>query len=268
MFNNKDDYKINLIFIIILYILLIPFFETMFKPLIKIFTDNTLSIKLVVFEIIKFSVVNIVLIKIKNKSLKKIIIFFSMLIYTLGYNILMFLLTILFQKNLDERKYKNIISLYLCIFIVMILYKYRMLVNVYEIKNYINILFILMEIFIIGIIFYVYKKGIINLDLSMEIIDFCIIGVMAYSIIVRDDGLYSSDFYNLKEFNFSIIAFIIMFLFYYFDISIYDEKTKLLLYILISYFIFCIIFICLIPYEIVCLFIISYSVYLVYKKYY
>ncbi|WP_067139554.1 hypothetical protein [Oceanivirga salmonicida] len=242
MNDKKINFKIELIFILMIFLLFAPLFEGIFVPVIKIFTNNTLSIKLIIVELLKFSVVNILLLKIKNEKIKKILIFLSMIVYTLGYNIFMFILTILFQEIIKNKEYSKIKYVYMINVLGIILHKYRMIGwLVHKNKTELYMSMILLIIIILTLIYLIlkYRKEIFDIKINKTILNILIIGMIIFLTLFRNDTILNYEHIGIElQINISVaITLLTMFIFYYFDINLYERRTDIMIDILFFYFI-------------------------------
>ncbi|WP_067143535.1 hypothetical protein [Oceanivirga salmonicida] len=242
MNDKKIDFKVELIFILMIFLLFAPLFEGIFVPVIKIFTNNTLSMKLIVLELTKFSVINVLLLNIKNEKIKKILIFLSMFIYTLGHNIFMFILTILFQEIIKNKEYSKIKYVYMINVLGIILHKYRM-IGWFEDKekNIIYMSIILLIIIIVTLIYLIskYRKEIFDIKINKTILNILIIGMIIFLTLFRNNIILNDRYIGIElQLNISVaITLLTMFIFYYFDINLYERRTAIMIYILFFYFI-------------------------------
>ncbi|WP_156286468.1 hypothetical protein [Oceanivirga salmonicida] len=242
MNDKKINFKIELIFILMIFLLFAPLFEGIFVPVIKIFTNNTLSIKLIIVELLKFSVVNILLLKIKNEKIKKIFIFLSMIVYTLGYNIFMFILTILFQELIENKEYSKIKYVYMINILGIILNKYRMigwLVHKNKMEIYMSMILLIIIILTLIYLILKYRKEIFDIKINKTILNILIIGMIIFLTLFRNDTILNYEHIGIElQINISVaITLLTMFIFYYFDINLYERRTDIMIDILFFYFI-------------------------------
>lgn len=256
--------KMYLISIMLMCLVTSSLFGVLFKPFKIVGVENISIVKDYIFlEILIFIIVNVFLLLI-NDNLKSLFIFLTIFIYIDDFKIYMFVMTIIYQyylRNKDNMKNKlnfilNNTFIVLLIFMYIYLYKYTLYDVVTNLKNIYSIIYILISF----IIFYVYRKEILDFEKEINAYNILLIGLVVYVLlyfqfvrlekiptftengkivcekIERYIGLKSS-MYLEKNLCYFLITFII-YLVYDFKLLIVDKKVLKYIGLIAIYIIF------------------------------
>lgn len=239
---NNKKFKIIDLIIMIFFLLFFYSVQNIFLPIQKYYMYNKLSYLNIFLEILKFIIINILLLKIKNRRLRDLLIFISMFFYYSGINFFMIYLSWLFQ-NRDKNK-KNI--LYLMLLIISFYFYYFYIEYLISInKEYLIHIFLIIKLLII-IFSIAYLSTIEDISQTLkEIINNPIFNTFLIAIIVKNSINFTPLFIDYSEYKWiyinnmlfsSILTIFVSSIFFFLNISIFDKNIKLYPFIIISLF--------------------------------